>query len=68
MLSEKPKQLKVLLELNIFMQGIWGKKAPNILLCICKVQVPANRNVAEGDLILIIAFCQAVDIFTSFFL
>lgn len=56
MLSEKSNQVKDLLELNIFMQAIWEKKAPNILLCIRKVQVPANKNVAEGDLILIIAF------------
>lgn len=56
MLSEKLNQVKVLLERNIFMKAIWGKKAPNILLCIRKVQVPVNRNVAEGDLILIIAF------------
>lgn len=63
-LNEKPKQLKVLLEVDIFTNVIWGEKAPNILLCICRVQVPANRYVAEGDLILITAFSQAVDVFT----
>lgn len=29
--------------------------------------MPANKNVAEGDLILIIAFSQVVDVFTRFF-
>lgn len=64
-LNKKPKQPKVLLELNIFMQVIWGKKALHISLCTCKVQVPAKRNVAEGDLILITAFSRPFDVFTS---
>lgn len=64
-LSKKPKQPKVLLELNIFIEVIWEIKTLPISLYVCKVQVPANRNVAEGDLILITAFSQAFDVFTS---
>lgn len=64
-LNKKTKTTESPARAKYFYAGYLGKKALHISLCTCKVQVPAKRNVAEGDLILITAFSRPFDVFTS---